>query len=246
MTSEVAKWLSNHLAGLGLGEAVEGYLYGRGATESLLAQLGIREWSTAKEPSPSPHFAQRYGARGEKLVGMIVIPIWSPLRELIGIEVRTPSRNAAEKKISEFRLPEAAWNPFLIGTPEAAEKLWVGGSVWVCEGVYDLFALARVLPPNDCVVATLKAGLSRDHVRFFSRFCVGRVHMVYDNDETGRRATNGCIDKNTGKYRPGALDLLRKAKVPAVDYHYRGKDPGAVWDSGGVRNLRAVFQLEGA
>jgi hypothetical protein len=146
-----------------------------------------------------------------------------------------------EKRISEFRTPEAEWNPVLVNAPEAARKLWSGGSVWVTEGVFDMLALELVVPVEDVVISTLRAGLSRRHVEFISRFCRNRVYMVYDNDETGRKATLGWKDATTGKYRPGALDLLRKAGLTVIDFRYRGKDPGEVWSSGGIHKLRHVF-----
>lgn len=244
-TSDVGVWLHDHLSGLTLGEDTEGYLYGRGATDAILHTLGVKEWVPSTDISPSAVFRQRYGNHGERLKGMIVFPILSPTGMLIGMEARTPSRDPSEKRISEFRLPEASWNPFLINTPQAAEKLWSGGSIWICEGVYDLFALARVIPPKDALVATLKAGLAKSHIQFLSRFCQGQVYMVYDNDETGRQATNGFYDAEKGRYRPGALGLLKKAGLVAVDFRYRGKDPGEVWSSGGQNLLMSTFPIYG-
>jgi hypothetical protein len=147
------------------------------------------------------------------------------------------------KLISEFRTPEAEWNPVLVNAPEAARKLWAGGSIWITEGVFDELALELVVPVEDVVISTLRAGISRRHVDFISRFCRNRVYMVYDNDETGRKATLGWKDATTGKYRMGALDLFRKAGIPVIDFRYRGKDPGEVWSSGGIRKLRNVFLI---
>lgn len=244
-TSDVGVWLFRHLSSLVLGEEAEGYLYGRGATEGLIESLEVREWSPSLEASPSAAFRQRYGPRGEKLTGMLVFPILSPTGMLIGMEARTPSQDPSEKRISEFRLPEASWNPFLVNTPQAVARMWDGGSIWVCEGVYDLFALARVIPSKDALVATLKAGLAKNHIQFFSRFCRGQVYMVYDNDETGRRATHGFYDPEMQKYRPGAMGLLTKAGLTAVDFRYRGKDPGEVWSKGGASLLQSTFQIYG-
>lgn len=228
-----------------MGDSVEGYLFSRGATQGDFDTLGLREWEPSRTPAPSHHFVKRYGDRGQALTGMIFVPLWSPSGGILGFEARTASRNPGEKKISEFRVPEASWNPFLIGAKGAAEKLWAGGSVWVCEGLYDLLALQWVVPKTDAVVATLKAGLSKSHVLFFSRLCRNRVYMVYDNDDTGRRATVGWYDDVAKKHRPGALTLLSKAGLNAVDYRYGGKDPGEVWSSGGYRKLQTVFNMKG-
>lgn len=239
--SEIGRWLLDHLQTLDLGEDTEGYLFGRGAQQHVLDRLGIREWREASTPAPGPHFSRLYGPKGHKLNGWVVIPLWSPSGALLGIEAR--SREV--KKITEFRVPEASWNPVMIGAVDAAEKLWAGGSVWVVEGVYDLFAMSWVIPKEDAVIATLKAGLSKAHVSFFSRLCTNRIYMVYDNDETGRKATYGWVDPTTQKRRFGALELLQHENLHVVDYRYRGKDPGEVWSSGGFRKLQTTFSISG-
>lgn len=237
MISPVTEWLSEHLRSLTLSEEAEGYLLGRGATPEAISRFRFVEWFPAKVESPSSQFRTRYGSRGEYLTGSLAYPLLSPLGDLIGME----ARSMKEKKISEFRTPESEWNPVLVNAPLAAQKMWGGGSVWITEGIFDLLPMELVVSPEDTVIATLRAGLSRRHVDFIARFCRNRVYMVYDNDETGRKATLGWKDTTTGKYRPGALELLRRAGLQAVDFRYRGKDPGEVWSSGGIRNLKRVF-----
>jgi DNA primase len=83
--------------------------------------------------------------------------------------------------------------------------------------------------------------MSKDTVEFLARFCTNTVYMVYDNDPTGRKATHGWVDDVTGKHRMGALDLLTKAGMRAVDYPYHGKDPGDVWSKRGIDGLLATF-----
>lgn len=235
--SPITEWISHHLASLSLSEEAEGYLLGRGATPEAISRLGFKEWYPASVDAPSTSFRARYGSRGEKLLGMLVYPLLSPLGGLVGIEARAME----EKRISEFRTPEAEWNPVLVNAPRAAEQMWQGGSVWVTEGVFDMLALELVVPDTDAVISTLRAGLSSRHVEFLARLCRNRVYMVYDNDETGRRATLGWVDQSTGKKRLGALELLRRAGLNVIDYRYRGKDPGEVWSSGGITKLQRVF-----
>ena len=241
MSSQISQWLANHLATLSLSEDCEGYVMGRGASPETIERLGICEWVPAATAAPSTSFVERYGPHGEKLSGMVTIPLRGPTGTLVGIE----ARSRFEKKVSEFRVPESQWNPVAINTPRVAEALWSGGSVWVVEGVWDLSALEWCIPTGDAVLATLRAGLAANTVEFLARFCKSTVYMVYDNDETGRNATYGWTDAQTGKYRPGALTLLTKAGVRAVDFRYRGKDPGEVWRAGGVAELRKRFSLLG-
>ncbi len=238
MSSQIAEWLSAHLATLTLPEECEGYAMGRGASTEVIERLGIREWVPAATPAPSENFIERYGKYGEKLDGMVTIPLRGPTGSLVGIE----ARSRFEKKVSEFRLPESKYNPVAINTPRVAEALWKGGCAWVVEGVWDLSALEWCIPKKDAVLAILRAGLSHDTEEFLARFCTNTVYMVYDNDETGRNATHGWTDAQTGKYRPGALTLLSKAGVRVVDYRYRGQDPGDVWSKGGIDKLRQTFK----
>ena len=65
--------------------------------------------------------------------------------------------------------------------------------------------------------------------------------MVYDNDEAGQHGTHGFIDDN-GKERWGALKRLERVDVKAVSIRYRGKDPGEIWNQGGVAGVRRAFQ----
>jgi len=238
VTSDVCRWLTEHLATLGLSDDCEGYLMGRGASTATIERLNLREWTKASTPSPSGAFTNRYGTHGEKLDGMVVIPLYGPSGTLVGFE----ARSRFEKQVTNFRLPEAAWNPLLINAPRAAEAMWSGGSVWVVEGIYDLCALDWCIPTTDAVLATLRAGMGKDVVEFIARFCTNRVHMVYDNDATGRKATFGWVDDVTGKPRLGALAQLGRAGVQAADYPYRGKDPGDVWSKGGIQQLMTTFR----
>lgn len=241
MTSPIGEWLGAHIASLELSEDCEGYLMGRGASPETVSRLGLREWTPAGSKAPDATFVERYGPCGEKLAGTVVIPIRAPSGTLLGME----ARSWHEKRVTEFRCPEAQYNPFAINLPRVAEALWDGGSAWVAEGIYDLSALDWCIPKTDATMATLRAGMAKNVVEFLARFCRNTVYMVYDNDETGRKATYGQTDPSTGKYRPGALDLLKRAGVRVVDYRYRGKDPGDVWSKRGLSGLRKEFSSSG-
>jgi len=85
--------------------------------------------------------------------------------------------------------------------------------------------------------------LGRMHIEFLRRFCRGWVHMVYDQDPTGRKATTGFRD-DTGKWTPGALDNLKRVGLRCEDVPYSGgKDPGEIWDKGGIAQLRTAFRM---
>ncbi len=220
-----------------LAEETEGYLFGRGVKESTIANEGMVTWTPTDSDITDESFVKSYGLRGEKLRGYSICPVWSPRGILIGFE----ARSTFVKNIQDYRLPETKWTPFFIGTRSAMPLIWNGGDVWICEGLYDKAALEWAVPDKDAVLATVTAKLSDLHVEFLRRFCKGWVRMVYDNDNTGRMATNGWIDQESGKKRHGALDALRRVGLKCVDIQYKGKDPGEIWDHGGVAAVRKAF-----
>ena len=241
----VEQWLDHALTSFSLTEDAEGYLLGRGIKESRVRDLGMVLWDSTRlrDPAPDPAFRDRQkgsGPCGERLNGRMCTPIRSPRGRLLGFEARTWG---GEKRVTQYLLPEAEWNPVLIGlTPSVMQRIWDGGSVWVGEGVFDMGALEHVIPSTDVAVATLRARVSDRHALFFHRFCRGWVNMVYDNDETGRQQTHGYVDRATNKRRWGALEILSRVGVRARDIPYRGgKDPGEIWDRGGVEGLRRAF-----
>ena len=230
-------WLANHFSTLTLDEAHEGYCLGRGAQGGTLSRLGVKTWRPLAEDAPDGVFRERYGDRGEKLDDWVVWPLYSPRGRVLGFT----GRRSGEKVITRYLLPEGEWNPIWTGlTPETMQRIWAGGDVWVVEGLFDLFPLEWAVPVTDVVLGSERARLTDKHVEFLRRFCRGRVRMVYDNDETGRRGTHGWVDE-TGKIRWGALQRLQRVGVKAEAPRYRGKDPGEVWNHGGAAAVRAIF-----
>lgn len=239
------EWLEEALATFTLSERAEGYVLGRGIPEPRVRDMGIVVWDSSVIPTPAPDELFRdlrkgMGPKGEKLNGRLCIPLLSPRGVLIGFETRVWD---GEKKLSQYLLPGASWNPVLIGlTPAAMKRVWAGGNVWLAEGVFDMGALEHVVPATDAVFATLRARVSERHVRFLRRFCKGTVNVVYDNDETGRKQVEGWVDEATGKRRWGAIESLSRVGLRARDIRYRGgKDPGEIWENTGIEGLRRAF-----
>ena len=231
-------WLSDALKECTLTEEVEGYLLGRGAKESTIRDEGIVTWSPLKQDAPDKQFQGWFGKKGEKLTGYLACPMYSPKGEVIGFE----ARNIHQKMIRDYRLPEAAgFQPYFIGTRRAVQKLWAGGNAWVVEGLFDLCPMEWVIPETDAILATVTAKVSPAHVEFLRRFCRGMVNMVYDRDATGRKGTAGFTDE-TGKHKWGALEWLNRVGISCRDVPYEGgKDPGELWDKGGVEAVRRAF-----
>ena len=225
-----------------LPEEAEGYLLGRGMSEETIHRLGIGLWKTPAEPAPDKDFIERYKG-GRYLDGRLVCPAWSPRGNLIGFEARAWRRGEG-KRITDYRLPAAAWNPFFLGlTEETIEKLRAGGDVWIVEGLFDR-VLELIVPTTDEVLATVRAKVSDAHVEFLRRWVrpPATVHIAYDNDETGRKQTHGWVDEKTGKPRWGAITRLEHVGVSVRDVPYvGGKDPCEIWEHTGTEGLRAAF-----
>lgn len=235
------QWLVEALASCRLTPEVEDYALGRGAKEETLLTEGVVTWTPPKIPAPESEtlFRERYGPFGERLRGMMIIPVWSPRGVLIGFE----GRSIHKKYITDYRLEAEKWNPFFLGLRAGMLRIWNGGDVWIGEGFFDKCPLEWIVPSRDAVLATVRASLSRKHVEFLRRYCAptATVHMVYDHDQTGRRATVGGVDEK-GKKILGALELLRRVELRCREVPYHGgKDPGEVWLQGGVRALKSAF-----
>jgi hypothetical protein len=234
-------WLADHFLTLTLDEDHEGYFLGRGAKEESLVRFGVKSWRPLAEDAPLEDFRERYGPRGERLVGWVLWPLWSPAGRFLGFA----GRKHGEKLITRYLLSEAGWQPIWTGLfPETMQRIWDGADVWVVEGIFDLFPLEWATPSQDVILGSERAHLTDKHVEFLRRFVRRpyRVRMAYDNDEAGRKGTHGWVDE-TGKKRWGAIQRLERVEVWADPVTYTGKDPGEVWNSGGVAAVRAAFNL---
>lgn len=235
-------WIEESLSQMTLPEDAEGYVLGRGMREARVSDIGVVVWDptrAARNP-PDPDFAKRVGHRGAYVSGHLAFPLRAPHGDVVGVEFRAWR---GEKRMRQYLLPDADWTPLFAGmTPDVMHRIWSGGDVWLVEGIFDAAALEHVVPDTDAVLGTLRARVSRSHADFLSRFCTGMVHMVYDQDETGRNMTHGYTDSTTGKRVWGALDTLRRVGVRCRDVPYTGgKDPGELWDAGGVPALKHAF-----
>lgn len=229
-------WLAEALQECHLTEEVEGYLLGRGAKETTIQDEGMVTWAPLKQPSPDIQFQQWFGKYGERLKGYLVCPMYSPKGDVIGFE----ARHIKQKIIRDYRMPEAAFQPFWLGTHRALLKMWAGGDVWIVEGLFDLCPLEWVVPEKDALLASVRAKLTSSQVEFLRRFCRGQVNVAYDSDETGQKGIFGFTDE-TGKKQLGAVERLRRVGLQCRGITYEGKDPGVIWDKGGIQAMQDAF-----
>lgn len=244
-------WLNNSLqnARQNLTEESEAYLLGRGVREPSIRSLEFGLWRAPSDPLPNDGtdttalFVERYGAYGQNLNDMLVYPLRTGKGDLLGFEGRTLV-SGKKKFVTQFLLPRSGWNPVFVGLYRAMPKIWAGGSVWIVEGVFDATALEHIVPESDALLATLRARLSFEHVEFLRRFLspTATVNMVYDEDETGRKAVEGYTDEKTGKWIRGAVESMKSVGIRCRDIRYRGgKDPCEIWENRGTSGLRDAF-----
>jgi DNA primase len=222
-----------------LTESAEGYLLGRGLTEQAIVDLEIGIWEPTSA-APMGDFRKRYEPAGQRIAGWLVCPLRDGRGGLLGFEARCMT----EKAVTEYKLPRAFWNPVFIGLSRAMPRIWDGADVWIGEGLFDMGALEHIVPDRDVTLAALTAKINLHHVRFLSRFVRGTVHLVFDRDAKGRKATVGYTN-DEGKWRRGAIDSMERVGIRCRDVGYRCppgcKDPGDIWEQYGDEGLRRAF-----
>lgn len=230
--------LKEHIQRLTLDPEHEDYLLSRGCDEFYLKELQPITFKASSDIEDA-NFSYLFGSGGIQLNNFLVLPLYSPKGDFIGFE----SRDINVKNIQKYFIPSSSWNPLWGGlTPSVMDKIWNRkGDIWIVEGFFDMFALSWVIPKDDVVLATIRAGLSASNIEFLKRYSENSmIKIVYDNDEAGRLASVGGYD-NQGRLKVGVVSKLKKEGLKAIPVYYHGKDPGAVWDSGGVFALQREF-----
>lgn len=232
------EWLTRAIESsyqLDLSEESRGYLLGRGMRPETIEELRVCEWITPEKPCPDAiGFGKRFGTYGGRLQGNLVFPVYSPTGKLLGFEARSLLSGGDKRRyISDFRLQESRWSPFFIGlTPGTVARIWNGAPVVLVEGTFDK-APVEWLFPDHVVLALVTANLSKNQCNFLTRFCRDEILLCFDHDEQGSK----CRDK--------AIYWLEKGGAETRAVAYRGgKDPGDIWDKGGLHALRHGFYME--
>jgi DNA primase len=218
------EWLENALAQSELTEEARYYLLGRGATDEVIRSWNLKCFEPPAEPCPQQSLHKHYGAHFERVEGKILFPLYSPGGKLLGFD----SRSVEQKDLLRVLLPDAHWNAVWIGMPSAMQGIWDRKTLYVVEGVFDVFALHHAIGDDAVVMGSGPARLSHKQIEFCRRWA-SEVGIVYDRDDTGRRGTQL------------ALKNLRYNGVECREIPYRGKDPGDIWDQGGAEKVRENF-----
>ena len=203
------------------------YLISRGVNEG--CKVDFYSWL----PHPNvqcPKFKANFGSSGERIKDSLIIPVYSPRGEVIGMETRQIKEDGS-KRVHQYRTVYSQWNPYVLGSQDAFQSLWDQGDLWVVEGIFDKVSLDKVIPRCDAVISTLRAGMDAITLDMIERYYTpaSTIYICYDNDETGQKKSYWLQRE------------MKKRGMRTVIWKYRGKDPNDVWTQGGDQALRRMF-----
>jgi len=197
-------------------------LWSRGVTDDQikLFQIGCLN----KElPTGMPEPFLQWAKNGQKLDNVFVFPLTTTLGEIRGFQFRHIDR--ARLGYMDYFLDRR--EPCLFGLSQAIASIWSSKSVYLVEGVFDLFPIQRAVP---FVVATMTAFTNGQTARLLRRL-VKRVWLGYDMDTPGKK---GCADFQR-RYEKD-FELVYRVSYPQVNGK-PVKDPGDLWEAWGDAQL---------
>lgn len=197
---------------------------GRGVSEEQVKRFRLGYCGIP--PHDFPELAAWF--EGHRLSDALVFPLTTFSGRIKGFQFR--SRGV--KRYLEYKIFE--YGPDLFGAREAASSVYADRKVIVVEGAFDLFPVARLDPS---VVSTLTAKVSHPFFRSVSRV-INNLVILYDNDETGKRATDEA------KRRYGKELTVSSIPLPKVPYDGPKwvKDVGELWEVWGDSQLHPYLR----
>lgn len=194
------------------------YLNKRGVTPKQASDFGLGYFPEDDWPPYPQNFDEedvdkywKWSFKGARLKDKLVFPLTNSAGTLMGIEVRTPSDE--KKDYSKFYLTKAAAYPIFFGVSQAIEKIWDTETVFIVEGLFDIFPLHRVYANTIC---TCTAEVSKNQLTFLERYCK-KVHVAFDQDEFGDRFFNSFYRNHRDDF-----DLISRVS-------YAGSDLNESW-----------------
>ncbi len=219
------KWLESAISEFEIEEEDKEYLLSRGCSEENIDVMNIKTWKRVEPGSIGKDLIKLVGKDQGRINNSIIFPFYTPTLSMSGFE----SRYRDTKKVFDYRSECCKWTPAVFGMNKYLDRIINGSPLWIVEGVFDFFAFEWVLPKGDAVIATFRASVSKNLSRMLYRFG-NSVNVIYDNDEAGKKGLEI------------SLKTMRKFGVRCRSVSYSGfKDPGEVWDSGGVERVVDVF-----
>lgn len=172
-------------------------------------------------------------ARGIKLNDVFVYPMTNMLGDIKGFQFRSVDR---EKRGTYTDFFLAQDEPVLFGLGQAMPYIWDTESVFLVEGVYDLFPLHRHYP---AIVATMTAKVTDNFLRLLRRM-VRRLWLGYDMDKQGRKVSYEFAREHGREFEN--FQVVSYPKVYKVGSKEWIKDPGDLWETWGDARVKEFIQ----
>lgn len=205
-----------------LNERVRDALYGRGVSDDQIDAYRIGYLDRLLPDLEGADDFLRWCKGGEKLDGVLVLPLTTTTGAVRGFQFRYVDR--ARKGYQSF-MPYKE-EALLFGLGQAMPHVWQTESIWLVEGAFDLFPIQRHFPG---VVATLTAKVPEPLVRVMRRL-VQTVWVGYDADPTGKAATKQFARDFRDEFR---VCPVYYPPVRAYGSDHPIKDPGELWEAWG-------------
>jgi len=203
-------------------ERVRDALLDRGVSDAQIVAYQIGHLDGELPDVVPDHF--RKWADG-KINDAFLFPLTDSRGDVCGFQVRSAQRD--KSGYSDY-LPDKR-EACVFGLGQAIEAMWDTRTVFLVEGVFDLFPIQRACPS---VVATLTAHASPQFVRLLKRV-VDCVWLGYDMDAVGRR---GCLNFERDHGRELRVYIVSYPQITKV------KDPGDLWEVWGDSKLIPYVQ----
>jgi DNA primase len=197
----------------------------RGVSDDQIRDFRIGYLKRTLPPLQYPESFLNWCHQGAKLDGVYCFPLTNVLGDVRGFQFRFIERERGG--YMDF-LTEAG-EPVLFGLGQAMPHVWTSESVYLVEGVFDLFPLQRHHP---AIVATLTARVIDPMLWTLRRMCK-RIVLGYDNDGTGRRAVDRFSREHGDEFR--IVDV--KYPKHSMPNGKVSKDPGDLWELWGDQRL---------
>lgn len=171
--------MSKHAYAEGSGE-LQSYMFSRGMTSEQVEtfEVGITspQMREALEGKISPVFL-RWLDKNHIFDDKMVFPIHDTLSRICGLQ----TRGLGKKTFHKIYAVGAEALPSFLGLKQAMSSFQDQRVLYLTEGIFDFFALQRLVPNVVCVTT---ASISQAQLRFLARFC-SEILVALDMDSVG-------------------------------------------------------------
>lgn len=205
------------------------YLNDRGVTSQQIDAFSIgyipsdTSFTIENDSYDASKFKSRFsGIAGLK--GKLVLPVRDPVGNIVGIHLRSPSHE--KKDYMKYYLWRSKATARFFGIKQALPRIWETETVYLCEGLFDLFPLQRIHPNTVC---TLTAKLSSRQLKFLKRF-TREIYIVFDQDEQGDKFYESFTQYHSHEFE----------KIGRLEY--KGKDISECWSMLGEDDFQSLIR----